>query len=309
MDKDTAWDAVASFLTYLSLEKGVVKNTVDAYQCDMADFINFCERQKIPSWNDVSSADITAYLAELYDINIASTTVNRRLSAFRGFFAYMCREGFCDSDPAQIVNSPRHGHKLPDVLTYPDIYKLLEQPDLTTNAGIRDRAMLETMYGCGLRVSELIAVKLSDILLNGEMLRVTGKGDRTRIIPIGGCAIDAINSYLADVRSALVKDIARTGDVLFLSILQGRPMTRQAVWLMLKAYSVKAGVGIGRSISPHTLRHSYATHLLEGGAGLREVQELLGHVSIVTTMIYTHLDISHLTEVVRSCHPREIHWE
>ena len=302
MNTDSALNAVASFLTSLSLEKGLAANSRDAYQRDLSDLIDFCGRKGITSWKDVASADISRYLNELYDIGIAPATVNRRLSAFRGFFAFLCREGICETDPARVVLGARSQRRLPPVLTIPQIEKLLEQPDRETPAGIRDRAMLEMMYGCGLRVSELTGLQLDALRMQGVKLQVKGKGDKTRLVPVGGYARDAVAKYLSEVRPKLIKDQKRTRDAIFLSMKLGKPLSRMGFWKILKRY-VRAA-GIDEDVTPHTLRHSFATHLLEGGAGLRDVQELLGHASIETTMIYTHIDRSHLYEVVRTFHPR-----
>ena len=302
MDTDTAWNAVASFLTSLSLEKGLAANSRAAYQRDLGDLIDFCGRKGIKSWQDVASADISRYLNELYDLGIAPATVNRRLSAFRGFFAFLCREGICQSDPARVVIGPRSRRRLPPVLTITQVEKLLAQPDQNTPAGIRDLAMLEMMYGCGLRVSELIGLQLDALRMQGIILRIVGKGENTRLVPVGGCAREALAKYLSEVRPGLIRDQKRTRDAIFLSIKLGKPLSRMGFWKILRRYVLEAG--IGEDVSPHTLRHSFATHLLEGGAGLRDVQELLGHASIETTMIYTHIDRSHLYEVVKTFHPR-----
>jgi len=302
MDTAAAWDAVASFLTSLSFEKGLAENSRQAYQRDLGDLIRFCSRRGLKDWNKVRSADISRYLGELYDLGIAPATVSRRLSAFKGFFAYMFREGLCPSDPARLISGPRARRKLPEVLSADEVELLLRQPDLGNPGGVRDRAMLELMYGCGLRVSELVGLRLDDFQLNGELLKVRGKGGKQRLVPVGGYARDAIARYLSDVRPQLVRDRLRAGDALFLSIKLGRPLTRQGFWKIMQGYVQAAGLKM--RVTPHTLRHSFATHLLEGGAGLREVQELLGHASIDTTMIYTHIDRSHLLEVVRTFHPR-----
>ena len=302
MDTDSAWDTVAAYLTSLALEKGLSENSRVAYQRDLADLIDYCTRREISNWNDVTSADISRYLNELYDLGIAPATVNRRLSAFRGFFPFLCREGICEADPARVVIGPRSRRKLPSVLTIPQVETLLAQPDLNTPAGVRDRAMLELMYGCGLRVSELIALTLDAPRMDGEILFVRGKGDKTRLVPVGGYARDAVMKYLSEVRPGLVKDRRQARDAIFLSLKLGKPLTRMGFWKILRAHVQAAG--IKEEVTPHTLRHSFATHLLEGGAGLREVQELLGHSSIETTMIYTHVDRSHLYEVVKTFHPR-----
>ena len=200
------------------------------------------------------------------------------------------------------MTGPRRRRKLPVVLTITQMEKLLEQPDTTTPAGIRDRAMLEMMYGCGLRVSELVGLPLDAVKMEGKVIIVTGKGGKSRLVPTGGYAREALTEYMKEARPQFVRDRRLTRDAIFLSQKLGKPMTRQGFWKILRGYVVQAG--LSGDITPHTMRHSFATHLLEGGAGLREVQELLGHASIETTMIYTHIDRSHLYEVVKTFHPR-----
>ncbi len=302
MNTDAAWQAVASFLTSLSLEKGLAENSRKGYQRDLGDLIEFCDRRGLKDWNDVTSAEIIRYIGELYDLGIAPATVNRRLSAFRGFFAFMCREDFCKSDPTRTITGPHSSRKLPLVLEIPQVEKLLDQPDAATPVGIRDRAMLETMYGSGLRVSELVGLKLDALRFEGEILWVTGKGGKMRLVPVGGYARAALEKYMREVRPSLMRDRRKAREAIFLTLKRGTPMTRQGFWKILQGYVRAADLSV--EVSPHTLRHSFATHLLEGGAGLREVQELLGHASIETTMIYTHIDRSHLLEVVRTFHPR-----
>ncbi|HHE46693.1 MAG TPA: site-specific tyrosine recombinase XerD, partial [Bacteroidetes bacterium] len=234
MDTDSAWDAVASFLTSLSLEKGLAANSRAACQRDLGDLIDFCGRKGIKSWRDVASVDISRYLNELYDLGIAPATVNRRLSAFRGFFTYLCRERICESDPARVVIGPRGRRRLPPVLTIPQMEKLLAQPDIGNPAGIRDRAMMEMMYGCGLRVSELIGLRLDALRMQGVILQVKGKGDKTRLVPIGGYARAALAKYLSEVRPGLVRDRRSARDAIFLSMKLGKPLSRMGFWKILK---------------------------------------------------------------------------
>lgn len=303
MDEAAAWDAVAGFLTTIAIEKGLAGNSREAYRNDLRDLIRYCTDHSIPQLQSIKSSDILNYLSELYDLGVASSTMNRRLSAFRGFFSYLDREGIVNKNPVELVDGPRIKRKLPEVLSVQEMESLLAQPSDESNGGIRDSAILEMMYGCGLRVSEVINLKLDNILLDGDLLKITGKGSKQRIVPIGDYARQALKDYLTKSRPSLIRDPQQACEGLFLSLKLGRPMSRQAIWLMLKDYARSAG--LSSKITPHTLRHSYATHLIEGGAGLREVQELLGHVSIDTTTIYTHIDRTHLTEVIRTCHPRE----
>ncbi|MCF7810678.1 site-specific tyrosine recombinase XerD [bacterium] len=303
MNKDSAYEAVASFLTFAALEKGLAANSREAYRLDLSDFVEFCDNNDLQTLDNVTPALIVHYLTELFDLGIAPATISRRLSSLKGFFKYLHRDGLCSQDPARTVKGPRSRRKLPVVLDIAQIEKLLEQPDQDTPIGIRDRAMLELMYGCGLRISELVSLKLDAIRFDGEILMVTGKGSKTRLIPVGGYARKALAKYLEQVRSSLVRERRKTLDAVFLTQLRGAPMTRQGFWKILRGYVTSANLTI--EVTPHTLRHSFATHLLEGGAGLREIQELLGHVSIATTMIYTHTDRSHLYDVIMSCHPRK----
>lgn len=302
MNTDEARDTISTFLTSLSIEKGLAKNTLEAYQHDLGDLIEFCNRKSIRSWDKISTTHLNGYIRDLYDVGAASSTVNRRLSSIKGFFSWLSRENMIKRNPAQVLKSIRKQRKLPAVLTPDEVELLISQPDKSSNAGIRDRAMFEVMYGSGLRISETIGLRLDNILPGGEIMRITGKGSKQRIVPLGGYAKSALDKYIRNVRPELAVKSQNSGSYIFLSLRLGTPLSRMGFWKILRGYVVAAG--LDKDITPHTLRHSFATHLLEGGAGLREVQELLGHASIDTTMIYTHIDRSHLMEVVRSCHPR-----
>ncbi len=301
-DQGELWDALSGFLTMISLEKGLAHNTSQSYRLDLEDLLRFLTDENVSTPASVKTTHITKYIGSLYDLGIAPATISRRLSAFRGYFAYLQREGVIVKDPAELVESPKSIRHLPEVLSIQEVERLIAAPDQETPTGIRDRAMLELGYGCGLRVSELVSVKIGDFLLEGKILKVTGKGGKQRLVPVGEFARNAIEQYMQKVRPGLIRERAAAKDALFLSLRLGMAMTRMAFWQHLQGYLLKAG--LSRKITPHTLRHSFATHLLEGGAGLRDVQELLGHVSIATTSIYTHIDRSHLIEVVRSFHPR-----
>jgi len=296
------WDAAAGFISSIALEKGLAVNTQQAYRRDLADFIDFTTRSGIGDWASVTPRQITQYVSELIEVGAAEATVGRRLSALRGLFAFLTREKYISSDPSEIVIGPRLKRKLPEVLSVEDIKLLISAVDISSPAGLRDWAMLELVYGCGLRVSELVNVKSADFLFGGEILRVLGKGSKERLVPVGGCARAALVEYLQKGRPALMRDPKAARDRLFLSVKLGKPLTRVGFWALLKEIALRAG--LSRRVTPHIFRHSFATHLLEGGAGLRDVQELLGHVSIDTTMIYTHIDRTHLIEVVRTFHPR-----
>ena len=324
MNRELAWNAIAGFLTEIALEKGLAKNSCLAYENDLKDLIDYTVDNKIKSWHDITPLILSRYLSDLSDLGIATSTISRRLSSFRGFFNYLYREGEMKKNPAKLVSSPRIEKKLPEVLSVEQIELILKQIRLTTAQRIkaerqknkprsyiirdlkyaskRDTAMFEILYGSGLRVSELINLSFESLMMNGEFLNVTGKGGKQRLVPVGGKAQKALSDYVGTVRPQLKRDTHSAGNFIFLSIRHGKRLSRQAVWQMVKKYISDAGIEI--TVTPHTFRHSFATHLLEGGAGLREVQEMLGHASIETTTIYTHIDRNHLLEVVRSFHPR-----
>jgi len=310
VDKERAWDTVAGFLTYLALEKGLSENSRSAYQNDLKDLIDFCVEAGVKDWENITPLSLTDYISKLYDLGIASSTISRRLSAYRGFFHYLRLEGIVVKNPAKLIPPPGKTRKLPEVLSVSNIESIINQiervvedeNDLQKYARIRDRAIFEMLYGSGLRVSEIVDLKLEAILAKGKVLNVFGKGSKHRLVPTGEVSRWALRRYLEQVRPELVRNFRKTRDAIFLSLRLGAPLTRQAIWQMVKKYTAAAGITI--EVTPHTFRHSFATHLLEGGAGLRDVQEMLGHVSIETTVIYTHIDKHHLLDVVRQFHPR-----
>ncbi len=302
MEKKHAELAVGSFLTSISLEKGLSENTKDAYQRDLSNLIDYCVDQNVTDWKTLTASNLTGYVTGLYDLGIAATTISRRLSAIRSFYRYLQRDGVVNSNPAELVSSPRQMRNLPGALTVEEINRIIAVINRSTPAGLRDWAIIETLYGCGLRVSELTGLRKEWFLMNGEVINVTGKGGRQRLVPVGLQAQHAIRRYMAEVRPKLAEKPDQARDFIFLSMKRWGPLSRQAVWNMVKQYVVAAGIMV--AVTPHTFRHSFATHLLEGGASLRDIQELLGHVSIETTEIYTHVDRAHLIETIRSCHPR-----
>ncbi len=287
------------FITHLSVERGLSGNTVDAYRRDLARYLRFLGEAGVGDVRQAREADVSALVRALDGVGLEPASIARGLSAVKTFHRFLASEGLAAGDPAERVIPPRMRRGLPAVLNIFEVERLLEQPDLTTPLGVRDRAMLETLYALGVRVSELIALRTSDLLLDAEVVRVIGKGDKERVVPVGAEAMEHVLYYLRNVRPQLVKP--HSGDVVFLN-WRGRRLTRMAVWKMLKGYTRKAE--IQKDVSPHTLRHSFATHLLEGGADLRAVQEMLGHADISTTQIYTHLDREYLKEVHRTFHPR-----
>ena len=241
------------------------------------------------------------FIVLLNTLGLAESSVVRNISSIRVFHKFLLLEELVKTDPSQNIEVPKRGRKLPVFLELQEVIQLLNQPDLSTNRGIRDRALFEFLYATGMRVSELIGISQSDLIREEKFVRVFGKGSKERIVPVGDVAFSYIDRYLKVVRPSLAKKQIGRG-VLFLS-MRGKPLTRMAVWKILKAYVEAAG--IRKNVSPHTLRHSFATHLLEGGADLRSVQEMLGHADISTTQIYTHLDREYLKEVIQTFHPRE----
>ncbi|MCK5145435.1 site-specific tyrosine recombinase XerD [bacterium] len=289
------------FLQWLALDRGLSANTLEAYERDSTRFIGYIHSEKLSIDKDVNDQCIRQYMAILTDIGLAASSLSRNLSTLRMFFKFWIDEGMIHQDPTTLIDSPKLVKNLPIVLDIHEIDLLLNAPILTTKKGIRDRAIFEFMYAAGLRVSELVNCEQSNIYLDEGLIRIFGKGSKERLIPLGRSAQKWIQRYQLEIRPGLMR-YGLGGDVLFLS-MRGKQLTRVAVWKILKLYGMQAG--IKKNISPHTLRHSFATHLLEGGADLRAVQEMLGHADIATTQIYTHLDRAYLHEIITTFHPRE----
>lgn len=290
---------LADYLHFLRVERGLSENTIKSYHQDLTEAIQFFQKTT-QSFSQVDQFVILNYLEQMQREKKSRRTVIRTVSSLRNFFRYLAQFNVITSDPMLKVDSPKQAKTLPDVLTVPEVTKLLAMPNVSKALGVRDRAILETLYATGLRVSELVNLRLTDLHLPMKLIQTIGKGDRERIIPIGDVAIDWLTRYLKTTRIELLKKRTNT-DVVFLNA-HGRQLTRQAIWQMIKKYVGLAG--IKRHVTPHTLRHSFATHLLENGADLRIVQELLGHADISTTQIYTHISHKHLTEVYQKFHPR-----
>jgi integrase/recombinase XerD len=287
------------FINYLVVEKGLSTNTVAAYSKDL---ILYLESLRANNISDIADADTTLILKHLIylrDAGLGARSRARHLVTLRGFYRFLVHKKILNTNPAQIVDLPRTGQKLPDVLKVGDVARLLEAPDASRPLGMRDAAMLELLYAAGLRVSELIKVVLANINLEACFVRVLGKGSKERVVPIGQMAKQKVDAYLESARPVLLK--GRPSPYLFVT-RSATPMTRQGFWKLLKQYSLRAG--ISHTITPHTLRHSFATHLLERGADLRSVQVMLGHVDISTTQIYTHVAQERLKEVHTQYHPR-----
>lgn len=284
---------------YLLLEKSLSLNTAEAYMDDVLKLISFFSDSGT-DLRDVSLDDLHEFAAALGDLGIAPRSQSRIISGVRSFFRFMNIEGYRQDDPGELLESPKIGRHLPDVLSVQEIDSILQSIDRTTPEGQRNRAMIETMYSCGLRVSELCSLKMADLFPEEGFVRVTGKGSKQRLVPISGKALHEIELYLSQRCHIDVK--AGAEPFLFLSFRRGKPISRVMVFDMVKELAAMAG--IRKNVSPHTFRHSFATHLLEGGANLRAIQAMLGHEKISTTEIYTHIDRSRLREEIMSHHPR-----
>ncbi|WP_270179131.1 site-specific tyrosine recombinase XerD [Alkalihalobacillus sp. CinArs1] len=293
-------DQVQDFLHYLIVERSLSKNTLDAYRRDLAQYIkHLTEQESLTSLQDVRRVHIVNYLYELKDNGRASTTIARNIASIRSFHQFLLREKETDQDPSVHIETPKAERKLPKILSTSEVEQLLEAPDHSTPFGKRDRAMLEVLYATGLRVSELVDLNLEDIHLTMGFIRTIGKGNKERIVPLGKMARDALQLYLDEGRSALLK--RKKSDALFLNH-HGERLSRQGFWKILKKLALHSN--IVKPLTPHTLRHSFATHLLENGADLRAVQELLGHADISTTQIYTHVTKARLKDIYSTYHPR-----
>ncbi|MFD0897589.1 site-specific tyrosine recombinase XerD [Loigolactobacillus binensis] len=290
---------MADFKRYLLVEKGLAQNTVSSYTRDLTKFSSYLQQQKLTDF-DQDRFVILNFLATLKQQKMANNSVIRMVSSLRKFYRYLVETEQLTIDPMQQVDSPKKQQHLPQVLSQAEITRLLAVPDTTNAIGIRDRAILEVLYATGLRVSELTHLKMAELHLSLGLIQTLGKGDKERLIPIGDVAIDWIQRYLETSRPSFLKP-GQTEPILFVNHY-GRPFTRQGIWKNLKKMVQVAG--INKDITPHTLRHSFATHLLENGADLRVVQELLGHADISTTQIYTHVSQKHLREVYNRYHPR-----
>ncbi len=289
------------FRQYLLLEKSLSANTLDAYVDDVTKLLRYFDDCNIDIL-DVTLQDLHEFSASVADLDISPRTHARIISGIRSFFRFLCLDGFRPDDPSELLEAPKIGRHLPDVLTVSEIDSIISQIDLRQPEGHRNRAMIETMYSCGLRVSELCSLKMEDLFLDEGFIRVTGKGSKQRLVPVSGRAVHEIQNYLQDRCHIEIKPGADS--FVFLSKRRGRPISRIMVFDIVKELTAKAG--ITKTVSPHTFRHSFATHLLEGGANLRAIQCMLGHEKIATTEIYTHIDRSRLREEIVSHHPRNL---
>jgi integrase/recombinase XerD len=288
------------YLTLLRYEKNLSENTTNSYQTDIFKFLHFIQENNISDLNSITSNHIAKYLESQKDLGIDSATTARYMSSLKGFFRFLEDNSYIEKNPTEKLASVKKARKLPAVLSVVEIDMILKQPDTADITGLRDRAILETFYSSGLRVSELINLKINDLYFNDEVIRVLGKGSKERIIPIGQNAIYWVKEYLTRSRPYLEKK-TKSQSYVFLN-KRGTKLSRMWIWKIVENYSQSAG--IKKEIHPHTFRHSFATHLLEGGADLRAVQEMLGHADISTTQIYTHVDRNFIKQEHKAHHPR-----
>jgi len=293
------YSQIKDFLNFLAVEKGLARNTINSYRSDLNFFKKFCERKGVNPFGKNARTAVSAYFIQLNKQEKSPATLSRRLAALKSFYKFLISEGYIQADPTENLASPQKVQKLPKVLTFDEVDRLLAQPRTSTAAGIRDKAMLELIYATGLRVSELVSLDKRNINLSEGYVRCLGKGSKERIVPLGEAAVESLKKYILKGRPKLTEK--NSSPAVFLNQAGGR-ITRQSFWKIIKKY--KDSAKIHKDITPHTLRHSFATHLLENGADLRVVQELLGHSDISTTQIYTHLTRSRLNEIYNKTHPR-----
>ena len=290
---------IESFLNYLSVERGLAKNTIISYREDLNSYAGFLNRHSIDTLSKTTKNDVINFMLYQKDKGLAANSVARRLAAIKVFYRFLARERILKTDPTSLIDSPKLWKKIPETLTYNEVEALLSQPNIRDKQGIRDRAILETLYATGMRVSEAVNLKLDNVNLDIGFLRCIGKGNKERVIPIGAKAINSLKRYLSLSPPQLLKK--KESEFLFLSRFS-KKISRQSLWKILKRYAKEAR--IKKPIRPHILRHSFATHLLERGADLRSVQEMLGHTNISTTQIYTHINKDRLKTIHRMFHPR-----
>ncbi len=289
-----------SYLHFLELEKNASSNTIASYKIDLERYFEFLEDAGITAPNRIKEKHVSKFLSVLREIGLAPKSVARNLSSIKMFHKFLVGDRIAKTNPVENIDTPKLSRTLPDVLNQDEIEAILNQPNPMEPLGIRDKTILETMYATGMRVTEVIKFKQSDIYKEDGFVKIFGKGSKERLVPIGRSALRWIEKYRHEVRNKLAEK-GMGQEVLFLNA-RGKPMSRMAVWNIVRAYTLKSG--IKKEVHPHTFRHSFATHLLEGGADLRAVQEMLGHSDIATTQIYTHIDREYLKEVHKTFHPR-----
>ncbi|PIQ90831.1 MAG: site-specific tyrosine recombinase XerD [Candidatus Omnitrophica bacterium CG11_big_fil_rev_8_21_14_0_20_41_12] len=292
-------ELINSFLDYLSVERALAKNTILAYRQDLNIYLDFMIKRQIQALSKIDKNDIVEFMFSQKDSGVSPTSISRRLAAIRMFHRFLSRERILKTDPSILIDSPKLWKKVPDTLSLNEVEALISQPEVRNHQGARDKAILETLYATGMRVSESCDLKTNNVNLDIGFLRCIGKGNKERIIPLGKKAIHSIKRYLEFSRPHFLKN--KSSEQLFIS-RSGAKLSRQSVWKLIKRYAKEAK--IKKSIKVHTLRHSFATHLLERGADLRSVQEMLGHSNISTTQIYTHIDKERLKSIHKMFHPR-----
>ena len=286
--------SLRSFFTFLYVEKGLSKNTIEAYSNDINDFLNWLNKRNIQDYKEISELVVNEYVAYLFNKALKSSTVNRKISSLKSFYLFLIKKKIISSSPLSEIITPKKEQYLPSSMSEDEVERLLRSPNIELDLENRDKAMIEMLYATGMRISELINLKITDIDLERSVLKVLGKGSKERLIPFGEKALDSLNSYLEKRKKSLAKEV-------FISN-RGKKMTRTGFWQRIKIYLSREG--LKDSISPHTLRHAFATHLLNRGADLRSVQLLLGHSDLSTTQIYTHIAKQRLGEVLKKHHPR-----
>jgi integrase/recombinase XerD len=287
------------FQKHMTEVKKLSDNTVESYRRDLRQYLEYLENKKILSLKNTNKTTVISYLLYLQKNGKATSTISRSLASIRAFYQYLVSERMIDRDPTLNLESPKVEKKLPTILTGKEVELLLEQPDCSDLKGIRDKSMLELLYATGIRVSELVALDCSDVSIELGYIKCSGNDDRERVVPVGTIALEALDTYLREVRHAMVRD--KSVKALYVNY-QGKRLTRQGFWKIIKSYTNKAK--ITKDITPHTLRHSFAAHLLENGADLKSVQEMLGHSDISTTQIYTRIAKNRIKEVYKKAHPR-----
>jgi len=288
------------YLSSLELERNLSVNTIKSYQNDLNSLFSFLKEKKIEDPSDITTQHLASFFKILRRLELSSRSSARYYSSIKGFFKYLLANGYLEKNPMERLSAPKISKGLPIVLNVNEVENILDCPDTSTKLGLRDKALIETFYACGLRVSELINLKVGDLFLNDEVIRVFGKGSKERLVPIGSSAIKWIEEYLNKSRPLLVKK-TKSENFLFLNH-RGTKLSRMGIWKIVNQNAEAAG--IKKEVHPHTFRHSFATHLIEGGADLRAVQEMLGHADISTTQIYTHLDRNYIKQMHRDFHPR-----
>ena len=300
-EKKINQNPVEEYLMHLKIERGLADNSIESYQRDIKHYTQFLEKEKINDWNEIDRYVIVLFLQRLKESGKSDNSIIRMTSSLRQFHQFMRQEKFTIKDVMQSVDTPKKAETLPKVMSMKEVEKLLETPDTETEIGLRDRAILEVMYATGLRISELINLKMNELHLTMGFIQTIGKGNKERILPIGGMAIQYLNEYLEDSRPIFESRSAEESPYVFLNS-RGKGLSRQGVWKNIKKTVQLAG--IKQNVTPHMIRHSFATHLLENGADLRIVQELLGHSDISTTQIYTHITKARMKDIYKEYHPR-----